>query len=189
MVVGSAICLHFVGMVDFMVIAVLVPSKVEVMGRVMEVVPHGFLGVQWGAFALRCSAILPHLIDEEYFGHVVDDEHLGPVRDWLGLGATEVNVHDEDGERGGGCDHSHCCDVVLSWSRGQARHGYGGKPKHLNDRSWNQTPDLLTLRLQPSLCEITCSISLWQKNEISNCAFIEDDEDKMSNLRIRREEK
>lgn len=114
--VGAAIRLHFVGMVDTMAIAVLVcitSMMVEVMGRVMEVTAHGFLGVQRDAFALRCSAILPHLIDEEYFGHVADDEHLGPVRDRLGLGATEMNVHDEDGERGGGCDHSHCCDVVL----------------------------------------------------------------------------
>lgn len=114
--VGAAIRLHSVGVVDAMAIAVLVCitlMKVEVMGRVVEVIVHGFLGVPWDAFALRCSTILPHLINEEYFGHVVDDEHLGPVRDRLGFGATEMNVHDEDGERGGGCDHSHGCNVVF----------------------------------------------------------------------------
>lgn len=114
--VGAAIRLHFVGMVDTMASAVLVcvtSMKVEVIGRLTEAIAHTFLGVQWVAVALWCSAILPHLIDKEYFGHVVDDEHLGPVRDRLGLRATEMNVHDEDGERGGGCDHSHCCDVIL----------------------------------------------------------------------------
>lgn len=106
-----------VGMVvDTVAITVLVgvtSMKVEVMGRVVEVIAHRFLRVQLDALALRCGAVLPHLIDEEYFGHVVDDEHLGPVRDRLGLGAAEMNVHDEDGERGGGGDHRHRCDVVF----------------------------------------------------------------------------
>lgn len=111
--------LVFAVMMDAMAIAVLVLvtfMMVDVMETVTEVcvlITHRFLGVQRGPLTLRCSAVLPHLVDEKYFGHVVYDEHLSPVRDRLGLSTTEMNVHDEDGERGGGCDHSHSGYVVL----------------------------------------------------------------------------
>lgn len=121
--VGVAIRLAFVRLVVMMhavAIAVLVGVTVVVVDAVMETVimvavliAHGFLGVQRGPLTLRCSAVLPHLVDEEDFGHVVYDEHLSPVRDRLGLSTTEMNVHDEDGERGGGCDHSHGGYVVF----------------------------------------------------------------------------
>ncbi len=62
----------------------------------------------------RRSAALADLIDEEDFGHVVDDEDFGPVRHRFGLGSTEVNVHDEDGQSSGRCDHSHRCYVVFT---------------------------------------------------------------------------
>lgn len=114
---GDSVRLHFVGMVDTVAVAVLVRVTLmkvsEVMRRVIKVVAHGIFGIQWDAVALRCRAILPHLIDEEYFGHVVNDEHLGPVRDRLSLSTAEMNVHDENGERSGGCDHCHRCYVVL----------------------------------------------------------------------------
>ena len=117
--VGIAIHLVLVVMVDGMAIAE--PIWITFMGiDVMETVvkvsvlfAHGFLGVQWGIRAFCCCAVLSHLVDKEYFGHVVYDEHFCPVGDWLGLSATEMNVHDEDGERGGGCDHSHGGYVVL----------------------------------------------------------------------------
>lgn len=113
---GDAVHLPFVVMVDAVAVAVLVwvtLMEVEVMRRVIKVVARGIFRIQRDAFALRCRAILPHLIDEEDFGHVVDDEHLGPVRDRLSLSTAEMNVHDENGERGGGCDHRHRRYVVL----------------------------------------------------------------------------
>lgn len=103
-------------------VAVAVPVRVtvrmvegvaEAVVVVVALFAHGFLGVQWGSLALRGGAVLPHLVDEEELGHVVYDEHSGPVRDGLGLSAAEMNVHDEDGERGGGCDHSHGGYVIL----------------------------------------------------------------------------
>lgn len=117
--IGIAVHLVFVVMMDAMAVAVLVQvtfMMVDVVEGVIKVcapIAHRFLWVQRGLLTLWCSAVLPHLVDEEYFGHVVDDEHLSPVRDRLGLSTTEMNVHDEDGERGGGCDHSHCGYVVL----------------------------------------------------------------------------
>lgn len=115
--VGVAVGLAFV-MVHAVAVAVLVRVTfmmvvVETVIMVAALIAHGFLGVERGPLALRRGAVLPHLVDEEDFGHVVYDEHLSPVRDRLGLGATEMNVHDEDGERGGGCDHSHGGYVVL----------------------------------------------------------------------------
>lgn len=120
--VGVAIRLAFVilvVMMHAMAVAVLVRvtfMMVDVVETVIEVaslITHGFFRVQWGPLALRRGAVLPHLVDEEDFGHVVYDEHLSPVRDRLGLSTTEMNVHDEDCERGGGCDHSHGGYVVL----------------------------------------------------------------------------
>lgn len=120
--VGIAVCLVFVMFVVSMqtvaiavLVLVVVMMVVVTVIRVAVPVTHGFLRVQRGPLALRCSAVLPHLIDEEDFGHVVYDEHLGPVRDWLGFSSTEMNVHDKDGERSGGCDHSHGGYVVLPW--------------------------------------------------------------------------
>lgn len=105
-------------MVHAVAVAVLVRVSfmmvvVEMVIKVATLIAHGFLRVQRGPLTLRRGAVLPHLVDEEDFGHVVYDEHLSPVRDRLGLCATEMNVHDEDGERGGGCDHSHGGYVVL----------------------------------------------------------------------------
>ncbi len=119
--VGVAVRLAFVTLVVMVhAVAVAVLVRVTFMMVVMEtfivvaaLITHGFLGVQRGPLALRRGAVLPNLVDEEDFGHVVYDEHLSPVRDRLGLGATEMNVHDEDGERGGRCDHSHGGYVVL----------------------------------------------------------------------------
>lgn len=117
--VGVAIHLVLVVMVDGMAVAELiwitfmVIDVMETVVKVSALFAHGFLGVQRGLLGLRCHAVLSHLVDKEYFGHVVYDEHFCPVRDWLGLSATEMNVHDEDGERGGGCDHSHGGYVVL----------------------------------------------------------------------------
>ncbi len=62
----------------------------------------------------RRSAALSDLIDEEDPGHVVDDEDFGPVRHRFGLGSTEMNVHDEDGQSSGRCDHSHRRYVVFT---------------------------------------------------------------------------
>lgn len=129
--VGAAVGLVFVMlavMVHTVTIAVLVKVTVVMIDAVIKTVImvaaliislgwDGFLGVERGSFALWRRAVLPHLVDEEDFGHVVDDEHLSPVRDWLGLGTTEMNVHDEDGEGGGGCDHSHSGNVVLPLRR------------------------------------------------------------------------
>lgn len=101
--------------VDTVAIAILVGVAVMVVHAVVKMVimAHGFLGIQGGPLTLWRSAVLSHLVDKKDFGHVVNDEHFGPVRDWLGLGTTEMNVHDEDGERGGRCDHSHGGNVVL----------------------------------------------------------------------------
>lgn len=126
-VVGASICLVFmmlVAMVLAVTVAVLVSVRVVMIGGVMEtfivvaalvagLAWEGFLRIQRGLFTLWCSAVLPHLVNKEDFGHVVDDEHLSPVRDWLGLSTTEMNVHDEDCEGGGGCDHSHGGNVVF----------------------------------------------------------------------------
>lgn len=116
-IVGVAVRLAFV-MMHTVAVAVLV--RVAVVMVVMEMVivvaaliVHRFLGVQRGPLTLRRGAVLPHLIDEEDFGHVVYDENLSPVRDRLGLSTTEMNVHDKDGERSGGRDHSHCGYVIL----------------------------------------------------------------------------
>lgn len=118
---GVAVCLAFVMLVVMMqAVAVAVLVRVAVMVvvgetviKVAALITYGFLRVQRRPRTLRRSAVLPHLVDEEDFGHVVYDEHLSPVRDRLGLSTTEMNVHDEDGERGGGCDHSHGGYVVL----------------------------------------------------------------------------
>lgn len=67
--------------------------------------------------AFRGSAVLPHLIHKEDLGHVVDDQDFGPVGDRFGLSTTKMNVHDEDRQRRGGCDHRHCRDVVLTYNR------------------------------------------------------------------------
>lgn len=100
--------------VDTVAIAILVGVAVMVVHAVVKmVIAHGFLRIQGGPLTLWRSAVLSHLVDKKDFGHVVDDEHFGPVRDWLGLGTTEMNVHDEDGERGGRCDHSHGGNVVF----------------------------------------------------------------------------
>lgn len=37
--------------------------------------------------------------------------------DRFGLGTTEMDVHDEDGEGSGGSDHSHRGDVILPFKR------------------------------------------------------------------------
>jgi len=74
---------------------------------------HGLVGGERRPLALRGEAVLAHLVHEQDLGHVVDDDHLGPVGHGLGLRAAEVDVHDEDGERGGGGDHGHGGDVVL----------------------------------------------------------------------------
>lgn len=115
-IVGVAVRLYFVMLVGVrhgVAVVVLVPIVVVMV--VMEmVIAGGLLGVQWGPLTRWSCAVLPHLVHKEDFGHVVDDEHLCPVRNRLGLSTTEMNVHDEDGERGGGCDHSHGGDVVLS---------------------------------------------------------------------------
>lgn len=117
--VDADVRLVFAVMTDAMAVAVLVlitvmmVDVVETVIKVCALITHRLLGVQRGPLTLWCSAVLPHLVNEEYFGHVVYDEHLSPVRDRLGLSTTEMNVHDEDGERGGGCDHSHSGYVVL----------------------------------------------------------------------------
>lgn len=59
------------------------------------------------------GTVLTHLINKENLGHVVNDEDFRPVGDWFGLCTTEVDVHDEDGERCGGCDHGHSGNIVL----------------------------------------------------------------------------
>lgn len=61
------------------------------------------------------GTVLAHLINKENLGHVVNNEDFCPVWDWLGLCTTEVDIHDEDGERCGGCDHGHSGNVVLPW--------------------------------------------------------------------------
>lgn len=116
--VRVSVRLVFVVMVDATAVAVLVRGTfmiIDVMETVIEVYAQiaGLLWVQRGSLTLWCCAVFPHLIDKEYFGHVVYDEHLSPVRDWLGFSTTEMNVHDEDGKRGGGCDHCHSGYVVL----------------------------------------------------------------------------
>lgn len=120
---GAAVGLVFV-MFVVMVHTVAIAGLVRTMKMVIMVRAlitglglDGFLRVERGSLAFWCGAVLPHLVDEEDFGHVVDDEHLSPVRDWLGLSTTEMNVHDEDGEGGGGCDHSHGGDVILPLRR------------------------------------------------------------------------
>lgn len=126
--VGSAVGLALVMLVNAVAIAVLVLVTVVMVDAVMKpvvlvagLIAHGFLGVQRGLLALWCGAVLPHLVDEEDFRHVVNDEHLGPVRDWLSLSTTEMNVHDEDGERGGSCDHSHGGNIVFPLGRKQRK--------------------------------------------------------------------
>ena len=135
--VGSAVHLAFVmlvAMVHAVAVAVLVRVTVVMVDGVVKIVvvvaaliAHGLLGEKWGSLTLRRGAVLPHLIDKEDFGHVVNDEHLSPVRDWLGLSTTEMNVHDEDGERGGGCDHGHGGDIVFPLGRKQRKRSYEGK--------------------------------------------------------------
>lgn len=105
-------------MVHAVAVAVLVRVAVVIMETVIQEAAfpaHGFVRVQRGSLTLRGGAVLPHLVDEEDLRHVVYDEHLSPLRDRLGLSTTEMNVHDEDGERGGGCDHSHGGYVVLPY--------------------------------------------------------------------------
>lgn len=60
------------------------------------------------------GTVLTHLINKENLGHVVNDEDFCPVGNWFGLCTTEVYVHDEDGERCGGCNHCHSGNIVLS---------------------------------------------------------------------------
>lgn len=121
--VGVAVCLSFVMVFVMMYaipIAVFVWITVSIVEAIMEAVvmvaaliTHWFLWVEWGPLAFWRGAVLPDFIDKEDFGHVVNDEHLSPVRDWFGFSTAEMNVHDEDGERSGGCDHSHGGNVVL----------------------------------------------------------------------------
>lgn len=59
------------------------------------------------------GAVLAHFINTENLGHIVNDEDFSPVGDWFSFCTTEMNVHDEDGERCGGCDHGHCGNIVL----------------------------------------------------------------------------
>lgn len=120
--VDVAVALVFV----MMMYAVAVTVLIRVI-KVCSLINERFLRVQRGPVTLWCSAVLPHLVHEEYFGHIVNDEHLGPVRHWLGLSSTEMNVHDKDGERGGGCDHCHGGYVVLPYTRGQRRRSLEGK--------------------------------------------------------------
>lgn len=128
---GAAVGLVFVMLVAVMhtvAIAVLVRITVVIIDAILKTVItvegliiglgwDGFLGVKRGSLALWRGAVLPHLVDEEDLGHVVNDEHLSPVRDRFGLSTTEMNVHDEDGKGGGGCDHSHGGDVILPLRR------------------------------------------------------------------------
>lgn len=67
------------------------------------------------------STVLSHFIHEENLGHVVDDEHFSPVWNRFGLSTTEVNVHDEDGESSGGCDHGHGGYIVLPCAANQQK--------------------------------------------------------------------
>ena len=130
--VGTAVCTVFVMLtvtVHAVAVAVLVHLTIVVVEPIVKTVlvvaanvVQWLLGVQWGPLALRSRAVLPHLVDEADFGHVVDDEHFGPVWDGLGLSATEMNVHDEDGERGRGCDHGHRGNVIFSFGRKQRKH-------------------------------------------------------------------
>lgn len=60
------------------------------------------------------GTVLPHLVHTENLGHVVDDENFGPLGNWFGLSTTEVDVHNENGERCGGCDHGHGGNIVLA---------------------------------------------------------------------------
>lgn len=129
--VGSTVCpalVMLIVVVQAVAVAVLVQVAVMMVDPVMKkvlvaavIIANGLLWVQWGPFALGCRAVLPNLVDEENLGHVVDDEHFSPVRDWLGLSATEMNVHDEDGERSRGCDHSHGGDIVFPLGRKQRK--------------------------------------------------------------------
>lgn len=59
------------------------------------------------------GTVLPHLVHTENLGHVVNDEDFGPLGNWFGLSTTEVDVHNENGERCGGCDHGHGGNIVL----------------------------------------------------------------------------
>lgn len=115
-VVGVAVGLVFVMMVYTMAIAVLVCVI-----QVWRIIHWRLVWVQRGPVTLWRSAVLPHFVYKEYFGHVVNDEHLSPVRYRLGFSPTEMNVHDEDGEGGGGCDHGHGGNVVLAYTKGQRR--------------------------------------------------------------------
>lgn len=120
--VGVAVGLVFVMMMYAVVVTVLIRVV-----KVHSLIHERFIRVQQGPVTLWCSAVLPHLVHEEYFGHVVNDEHLGPVRHRLGLSSAEMNVHDKYGERGGGCDHRHGGYVVLPYTRGQRRRSLEGK--------------------------------------------------------------
>lgn len=59
------------------------------------------------------GTVLTHLIHKENLGHVVNDKDFCPVRNWFGFCTTEMDVHDEDGESCGGCDHGHGGNIVL----------------------------------------------------------------------------
>lgn len=59
------------------------------------------------------GTVLPHLVHTENLGHVVNDENFGPLGNGFGLSTTEVDVHNENGERCGGCDHCHGGNIVL----------------------------------------------------------------------------
>lgn len=87
-------------------------SSFELLLEVLFVVPKEGLGIL--RLSERRRAALSDLVDEEDLGHVVDDEDFGPVRHRFGLRSTEMNVHDEDGQRSGRCDHSHRRYVVLT---------------------------------------------------------------------------
>ena len=67
-------------------------------------------------FRLGRHAVLPYFVDKEHPGHVLQDDLLGPLGYRLGVRATVVDVHDEDGQGGGGGYHCHRGDVILSCS-------------------------------------------------------------------------
>lgn len=92
----------------------MVPPVVAVMVKLQLPVAQWLVQMEGTALALWRTTALTHLIHKKDLGHVADDEYLGPVRNRLGFCTTEVDVHDEDGEGRGSCDHGHSCYVVLT---------------------------------------------------------------------------
>lgn len=158
-----AVVMHAVAVAVLVRVALVMVDVMEAVIVEGALLADGLLGPQRGPLALWRGAVLPHLVDEEDFGHVVYDEHLGPVRDRLGLGTTEMNVHDEDGERGGGCDHSHGGYVVLPWRRGPRKgHIYDMGIVNRRNMGQNSSSNLLTTGLKINIQPLTSTVVIWK---------------------------